>query len=78
MASKIDRAGFAATVEGRNKKVHVDATFMNSTLQLTASLELAEKAVKYLPMLSMFAPSAKADFEEAKRHIEQAVAEAKR
>ena len=75
--STIDRKGFKASIEGKNKRIAFSASFMDSTLQLDASLRLAEFCIKYLPMISMFTPGAKAELDEAKRHIEAAIREAK-
>ena len=73
----VDKQGVKGTIQGRNQKVHIDLAFMDSKLQLSASLKLSELAVKYLPMIAMFAPSAKAHLEDAKRHIEEAIREAR-
>ena len=75
--SVISKPGFEAVIEGKNKRISFKAKFMESTLDLDASIRLAEFCVKYMPMVGMFAPAAKVHLDEAKRHVELAMRDAK-
>lgn len=75
--SIIDRPGFKAVIEGKNQKIQLDCAFMDSKVQMTASLRLAEIVLKYLPTVAVFYPAQRMYFDEAKRLIAQAIMEAR-
>jgi hypothetical protein len=71
----INLPGFTATVTGANKRVHVEARFMESGLTVDASLEFAKKVVQYAPFIkaAVFNANGKAGIEAAKIEIEKAI-----
>jgi hypothetical protein len=71
----INLPGFTATVTGANKRVTVVAKFMDTTMNVDASIAFAKIVVQWAPLIKPFITNAngKAGIEAAKNEIASAI-----